>query len=123
MKYSILFFTVMLLLSSCKRVLTPYILVDKRVYFDTINLGDLYHKTFVFSNPTKDTIFIEKIINSCDCIQVLNKDEIKYISPKDKDSLIVVLSPHNRGYISRMITVFLRDKQEPIDLIIEGYVK
>ena len=54
---------------------------------------------------------------------MLNKSRVKYISPKEKDSLIVLLTPLDRGYISRGVTIFFKDKQEPVDLIIEGYVK
>ena len=113
----------MLLLSSCKHVISSEILVERRVHFDTISFGDVYRKAFIMSNPTNDTIFIEKITHSCECIEVLNKNRIIHILPQKKDSLIVLLSPHDRGYISRGVSVFFRDKQEPIDLIIEGYVK
>jgi hypothetical protein len=119
----ILFLFFLFFIFSCDQGSSSKIIVERRVYFDTINYGDIYHKAFILLNQTHDTIFIDKITHSCECIQVLNKDEIKYIPPKSKDSLIILLSAQQRGYISRSISVFLSEKQEPINLIIEGYVK
>ena len=113
----------MFFLFSCKQTTPSSVLVDRRVHFDTIYIGDVYRKAFILTNQTKDTVFIDKITYSCECIQVLNKNEIKYISSKDKDSLIVSLTPQEKGYLCRGISIFFRNKQEPIDLIIEGYVK
>ena len=123
MKSNILIYGLVFFLFSCKQTIPSPILVDRRVHFDTIHIGAVYRKVFILTNQTKDTVFIDKITHSCECIQVLNKNEIKYIYPKDKDSLIVLLTPYEQGYICRGISLFLRNKQEPIDLFIEGYVK
>ena len=123
MKSNLLIYGLMLFLFSCKQTIPSQLSVDRRVDFGTIYLGDVYRKAFILSNQTQDTIFIDKITHSCECIQVLNKNEIKCIFPKSKDSLIVLLTPQEHGYICRGVTIFLRDKQEPIDLIIEGYVE
>ena len=123
MKSNMLILGWLFFLFSCKQTIPSQLLVDRRVDFDTIYLGDVYRKAFILTNQTQDTVFIDKITHSCECIEVLNKNELKYILPKSRDSLIVLLTPQEHGYICRGVTFFLRDKQEPVDLIIEGYVK
>ena len=119
----ITFFFLLIILLSCEQPTSNQLFVDQRVCFDTISYGNAYSNSFVFSNNTQDTIFIEKITHSCECVQIINKDELRFIPPKGKDSLIFLLTPQNQGYISRGVYIFLRDKQQPVDLIIEGYVK
>jgi len=97
------------------------LILEKKYCFDTIKIGNIFQHSFIFLNSSEDTIFIDKISHSCNCVNILK--EVNLILPKDKDSIIVSLTPTERGYTTRYIYVYLKDNWEsPIDLILEGYV-
>lgn len=91
---------------------------NKRISFDTINYIP-YKTSFVFFNSSNDTVFVDTVAYSCTCIKLLNK--FTYIPPKTIDSVTVSLSSGN-GYINRYISVKLEEQQEPITLILDGYI-
>jgi hypothetical protein len=94
---------------------------NRKVFFDTININIPYNYSFIISNELKDTFFIDRISYSCECVSLLKK--IDYVLPNKKDSLTVSLIPTRRGYMSRAVYLYVKDQVEPIDLILEGYVK
>jgi hypothetical protein len=94
------------------------LIYNKRISFDTINYIP-YQTSFVFFNSSNDTVFIDTVTYSCTCVKILNK--FIYISPKTIDSITISLSSEN-GYINRYISVILEEQQEPITLILDGYI-
>jgi hypothetical protein len=94
------------------------IIYNKRISFDTINYIP-YNAAFVFFNSSKDTVFVDTVTYSCTCVKLLKK--FAFIPPDNIDSIKISLSSTN-GYISRSISVILEDQQEPLTLIIDGYI-
>jgi hypothetical protein len=109
---------------SCKinthdeRVKDKGLIYNSRIMFDTI-ISIPYRTSFVFFNSSNDTIFVDTVTYSCTCVKLLNK--FAFIPPKAIDSITVSLSSEN-GYISRGISVILEKQQEPITLILDGYI-
>jgi hypothetical protein len=97
-----------------------YIIENRIVSFDTIMINKPYKHSFVLSNISNDTLYIDKISYSCECVNIIKN--IDYIAPNRKDSLIVSITSNQEGYISRAVYIYIKEMQEPIDLILEGYV-
>jgi hypothetical protein len=124
MKIYIILISFAVLFVSCKNnqnrhdVKNKGLIYNKRISFDTINYIP-YNASFVFFNSSNDTVFVDTVTYSCTCVKLLKK--FAFIPPNSTDSIKVSLSFIN-GYISRNISVILEDQQEPLTLIIDGYI-
>jgi hypothetical protein len=94
------------------------LICNKRISFDTINYIP-YRTSFVFFNSSNDTVFVDTVTHACTCVKLLKK--FAFILPQAIDSITVSLSSTN-GYISRSVSVILEEQQEPITLILDGYI-
>jgi hypothetical protein len=78
-----------------------------------------YTAVFTFYNSSNDTVFVDTITYSCTCVKLLSK--FSFIPPGTIDSISVSISSKN-GYINRSVSVVLEEQQEPITLILDGYI-
>lgn len=91
------------------------------VILDTMNIHASYRYGFILTNSSCDTLKIDKITSSCECISM--KKNLKYIVPHSQDTLIVTIVPDRKGFISRAVYVYFVNQVSPIDFILEGCVK
>lgn len=96
------------------------IISKQKILFDTIKVFDELKETIYFTNNKIDTFLVDTIITSCECVY-LHKS-IKYILPFNTDSLIVIFKSEKTGYISRGLSILVKNEQEPISIILEGEV-
>lgn len=95
--------------------------VDKTIDFDTIYMDVPVVKKILLKNGINDTIFIDKIMHSCECVEILNN--IKHVLPHSESFLTVSLTGKKKGYLRRGICIHLKNIQEPIDVFINAYVQ
>lgn len=96
------------------------IISKQKILFDTIKVFDELKEIIYFTNNKIDTFLVDTIITSCECVY-LHKS-IKYILPFNTDSLIVIFKSEKTGYISRGLSILVKNEQEPISIILEGEV-
>lgn len=117
MKYVIIFLVVCCL-KSCDTNKEVSLVENNIIAFDSLNISDSLIKSVVLENRTADTIVVDTITTSCECITLLRK--IDNLSPFGKDSIIFEFVPNKLGYVSRGLCIQLND--EFIDIIIEGLI-
>lgn len=118
MKYSIVVLF-LLCLKMCNSIRSDTLFVKENIInFDSLDISESITKTIILENRSSDTIRIDTITTSCECVTLLRK--INDLLPFQKDSIILKFTPNNVGYISRGLCIQVDD--EFIDIIVEGLI-
>lgn len=118
---TIIITTLFIITISCIKQNTNYIQIkDEYIDFKTLKHDSFLIKTIYIKNLYSDTIHIDTITTSCECVTMIRK--IKKISPNQKDSIIFKFKSEETGYISRGLSILFKDRQEPFQIIIEGEI-
>lgn len=93
---------------------------DQHINFGYLKVNEEFKYTLVLQNPSKDTLFIDTLTTSCECVTLERK--IRFISPVQKDSISFSFLSKEEGYITRGLAILFQNDQEPVIITIEGEV-
>jgi lipoprotein len=118
---TIIIMTIFIITISCIKQNTNYIQINEEyIDFKTLKRDSSLIKTIYIKNTYPDTIHVDTITTSCECVTMIRK--IKKIPPHQKDSIIFKFKAEETGYISRGLSILFKDRQEPFQIIIEGEI-
>lgn len=95
--------------------------IDKQIItFDQLKTNERFNISIKIKNITSDTIHIDRIITSCECVTIDQYPD--KISPNQYDSIPFTFVTDKTGFVSRGFSIFTREQQRPIHILIEGDV-
>lgn len=90
--------------------------------FGVARRGESVKIHFEVKNPSSDTLTIQRIIQSCDCVSANLGNEI--LPPGVTAEIVVAYTPRDEyGYVERHVDVFFNELEIPERLKLYGYVK
>lgn len=119
MKY--VYFLFLLVIYGCNdRDVLPIRVKEEHINFGHLNIGEEYNYTLLLKNISKDTLYIDTITTSCEC--VILKKKLNFILPHNKDSISFSFISKEEGYITRGLAILFNNYQEPLIITIEGEI-
>lgn len=91
---------------------------DSIINIDSLNINEVLNKSIAVENKSADTINIDTIVTSCECVSILKK--VYRLLPYQKDSIVFTFNVDQAGYISRGLSIKIGN--EITSIIVEGEV-
>lgn len=91
---------------------------DSIINIDSLNINEVLNKSIAVENKSADTINIDTIVTSCECVSILKK--VHRLLPYQKDSIVFTFNVDQAGYISRGLSIKIGN--EITSIILEGEV-